>query len=95
MSDKQGPKDVEVHVQSLKTNERTKFKIAETATIDEVWTTAGDADHLNEPRVDGDTFRCKDGTDLTTRLAATLAQLFEENACRQHQFEVRGPSGGA
>jgi hypothetical protein len=95
MSPKSDPKDVEVQVQSLKTNERTHFKVAETSTVDQVWTIASDSDHLDEPRAAGDTFRCKDGTDLTTRLDATLAQLFDENVCRGRQFEVRGPSGGA
>lgn len=95
MSAKHEPKDVEVHVQSLKTNERTHFKIAEAATLDQVWGTASDPDHLDEPRAAGDTFRCKDGTDLTNRLETTLTQLFDENVCRGRQFEVRGPSGGA
>lgn len=88
-------KQVEVHVQSLKTNEKTDFKIDEAATIDEVWTVASDADHLDEPRADGDTFRCKGGEDLTGRHTSTLAQLFDENVCRQRHFEIRGPSGGA
>jgi hypothetical protein len=87
------PKDVEVQVQSLKTNAKAKFKIAETATVDETWTRA--SEELDEPRVAGDTFRCKDGTDLMDRLAHTLEALFEANVCRQRLFEHRGPSGGA
>jgi hypothetical protein len=89
----QQPKEVEVHVQSLKTNAKAKFKIAETATVDEVWTHA--SGELGEPRTAGDTFRCKDGTDLMDRLGSTLAEVFEANVCRQRQFEFRGPSGGA
>ena len=95
MPPKDEPKDVEVHVQSLKTNERTHFKMSENATLNEVWSTASDPAHLDEPRAAGDTFRCKDETDLTNRLETTLAQLFDENVCRGRQFEVRGPSGGA
>lgn len=87
------PKDVEVQVQSLKTNAKAKFKIAETATVEETWTRA--SDELGEPRVAGDTFRCKDGTDLMDRLTHTLEALFEANVCRQRHFEHRGPSGGA
>ncbi len=88
-------KDLEVHVQSLKTNAKVHFKISEDATVDDVWTKASSPEELNEPRVAGDTFRCKDGTDLTSRLTATLAQLFAENVCRDRHFEIRGPSGGA
>ena len=95
MSPQKEPKDVEVHVQSLKTNERTHFKTSEESTLDQVWTTASDSDHLDEPRAVGDSFRCKDGVDLTGRLETTLAQLFDENVCRGRQFEARGPSGGA
>ncbi len=88
-------KEVEVHIQSLKTNARTHFKISETASLDEVWTTASDSGHLDEPRASGDTFRCKDGTDLTNRLSATLLELSNEGVCHGRQFEIRGPSGGA
>lgn len=88
-------KVVEVHVQSLKTNAKVHFKISEDATVDDLWTTASGPDELNEPRVAGDTFRCKDGTDLSARLTTTLAQLFAENVCRDRHFEIRGPSGGA
>jgi hypothetical protein len=87
--------DVEVHIQSLKTNEKTHFKVPASATVDAVWSTASDEQHLNEPRADGDTFRCKDGTDLTARLATTLAQLEAEGVCPGRQFAIRGPSGGA
>lgn len=88
-------KDVQVHVQSLKTNAKVNFRISETATIDEVWTLASSESQLNEPRAAGDTFRCKDGTDLTNRLAATLAGLAAERVCSGRQFDIRGESGGA
>jgi hypothetical protein len=86
---------VEVHVRSLKTNEKTNFKAPETATLQQVWDEAIDSRHLNEQRVPGDTFRCQDGTDLTSQLTKTLAQLAAEGICRDRQFEIRGPSGGA
>lgn len=92
---KKPTKEVEVHVQSLKTNARTNFKLDEDATVDEVWTTASDSQHLDEPRAAGDTFRCKDGTDLTNRASATLLELANEGVCHGRQFEIRGPSGGA
>jgi len=88
-------KDVEVHVQSLKTNERVHFKIAVTATLETVWSTASDAQHLDEPRVEGDTFRCSDGTDLMGNLSATLADLEGQGICHGRQFQIKGPSGGA
>ncbi len=88
-------KDVEVHVQSLKTNAKTHFKVPESTTLDEVWTIAADPEHLDEPRSPGDTIRCKGGADLSDRLGATLAQLAAEGVCHARQFEVRGPSGGA
>lgn len=87
--------DVEVHVRSLKTNDKTHFKIAKTATLNQVWDEAVDQEHLNEQRSPGDTFRCEDGTDLTNRLDATLEQLAAEGVCRDRHFEIRGPSGGA
>jgi hypothetical protein len=93
IKDDNQPKEVEVHVQSLKTNAKVKFKISETATIDETWTRA--TNELDEPRAAGDTFRCSDGTDLMDRLNVTLTALFEANICRQRHFEHRGPSGGA
>lgn len=43
----------------------------------------------------GDTFRCADGTDLTSHLADTLRQLSDEGICTERHFEIRGPSGGA
>jgi hypothetical protein len=88
-------REVEVHVQSLKTNAKTHFKVAESAALEAVWATASDAAHLAEPRSDGDTFRCKDGTDLTNQLSSTLAQLEAQGICHGRQFEIRGPSGGA
>jgi hypothetical protein len=87
--------EAEIHVKSLKTNAKTEFKIAETATLDEVWTEASSADRLNEPRSAGDTFRCQDGTDLTNRLGDSLETLFADNVCRNRHFEIRGDSGGA
>lgn len=87
--------DVAVHVKSLKTNDKTNFKVATTATLRQVWDEAIDADHLDEQRTPGDTFRCADGTDLTGRLDATLEQLAAEGVCRRRHFEIRGPSGGA
>lgn len=87
--------EVEVHVQSLKTNAKANFKIAESATLDQVWTEASSADRLNEPRAGGDTFRCQDGTDLSARLGTTLEALFAERVCRNRHFEIRGASGGA
>jgi len=88
-------KDVEVHVQSLKTNDRAHFKVPDSTTIDAVWAIAVSPSHLDEPRSAGDTIRCKGGADLTARLGATLAALAEDGECREHQFEIRGPSGGA
>ncbi len=87
--------EVEVHVKSLKTNDKTHFKVPETATLGSVWNEAIDAEHLNEQRTPGDTFRCAEGTDLTTRLDATLKQLASEGVCPNRHFEIRGPSGGA
>lgn len=87
--------DVEAHVQSLKTNDKTHFKIPSSATIQQVWDEAIDRDHLDEQRTPGDTFRCADGTDLTGRLGTTLAQLAAEHVCPNRHFEIRGPSGGA
>lgn len=87
--------DVQVHVRSLKTNERTHFDVPETATVADVWEIAVDTDHLNEPRAEGDTLRCADGTDLTNRLSSTLQQLHDEHVCENRQFEIRGASGGA
>jgi ribosome-binding factor A len=86
---------VEVYVKSLKTNDRTHFKVQESATIGHVWIEAVNPEHLNEQRTPGDTFRCDDGTDLTNRLDTTLEQLETEGVCRDRQFEIRGPSGGA
>lgn len=90
-----GQRDVEVHVKSLKTNDKTHFLVAETTTLNQVWTEAVDPQHLNEQRGPEDTFRCEDGTDLTNRLNETLAQLAAEGICRERHFEIRGPSGGA
>lgn len=87
--------EVEVHVKSLKTNDKTHFLELETATLHQVWDEAIDAQHLNEQRAPGDTFRCADGTDLTSRLDATLKQLASEGVCPNRHFEIRGPSGGA
>jgi hypothetical protein len=87
--------EAEVHVKSLKTNAKAEFKIVVTATLDDVWTEASSAARLNEPRAAGDTFRCEDGTDLTSRLGDTLEALFTENVCRNRHFEIRGDSGGA
>lgn len=91
----QGQHDVEVHIKSLKTNDTTHFKVAETTTLDQVWTVAINPQHLDEQRSPQDTFRCEDGTDLTSRLDATLVQLAAEGICRERHFEIRGPSGGA
>lgn len=90
-----GQSDVEVHVKSLKTNDKTHFKIAEIATLNQVWNKAIDPEHLDEQRTPGDTFRCEDGTDLTNRLNETLQRLAAEGVCRNRHFEIRGPSGGA
>lgn len=87
--------DVEVHVQSLKTNDKTHFKIASSATLQAAWDEAIDKDHLDEQRTPGDTFRCADGSDLTARLSTTLTQLAAEHVCPNRHFEIRGPSGGA
>lgn len=87
--------DVEVHVKSLKSNEKTQFKVSETVTLRQVWDEAIDSHHLDEQRTPGDTFRCADGMDLTPRLDATLEQLAVEGVCPNHHFEIRGPSGGA
>lgn len=91
----QGQHDVEVQVKSLKTNDKTHFRIAEITTLSQVWAEAINPQHLDEQRTPGDTFRCEDGTDLTNRLDATLAQLAAEGICRERHFEIRGPSGGA
>lgn len=88
-------KDVEVHVKSLKSGERTHFKVPETATLDAVWNQAVNASHLNETRLPEDTFRCSDGTDLTNRLQQTVAEVHEEKVCTNRHFEIKGPSGGA
>lgn len=90
-----GHTDVEVHVKSLKTNDKTHFKIAETATLNQIWDEAIDPEHLDEQRTPGDTFRCDNGTDLTNRLDATLEQLEAKGVCWDRHFEIRGPSGGA
>lgn len=95
MTQVHSPAEIEVHVKSLKTNERTHFKMPRTATLGQVWDTAIDRDHLDDPRTPQDTFRCADGTDLTSRLQVTLEQLEDEHVCRNRQFEIRGPSGGA
>lgn len=87
--------ELEIQVKSLKTNARTHFKLSPSATLDQLWTVASDGDHLDEPRGDGDTLRCKDGADLTEQLGVTLAQLVESGQCPGRQFEIRGPSGGA
>lgn len=50
--------EVEVHVKSLKTNDKTAFKIADTATLQQVWDEAINDQHLDEQRAPGDTFRC-------------------------------------
>lgn len=94
-SQAQGERGVEVHVKSLKTNDKTQFKVSMTTTVGQVWDEAIDPDHLNEQRTPTDTFRCADGTDLTGRLTTTLAQLDAEEICRAHHFEIRGQSGGA
>lgn len=87
--------DVEVHVKSLKTNDKTQFEIAKITTLRQVWDVAIDENHLDEQRTPGDVFRCHDGTDLTAHLHSTLEQLAAEGVCRDHDFEIRGPSGGA
>jgi len=87
--------ELEVHIKSLKTNARTHFKLPPTATLGQLWETASDREHLDEPRAEGDTLRCNDGSDLTNELELTLAQLAESGRCHGRQFEIRGPSGGA
>jgi len=94
-SNEQERTDIEVQVKSLKTNDKTRFKIASTATLQQVWDEAIDERHLDEQRTPGDTFRCEDGTDLTGRLTTKLAQLAAEHVCPDRHFEIRGPSGGA
>jgi len=78
-SNEQERTDIEVQVKSLKTNDKTRFKIASTATLQQVWDEAIDERHLDEQRTPGDTFRCEDGTDLTGRLTTKLAQLAAEH----------------
>lgn len=88
-----GNHEVEVQVKSLKTGETAKFKITESATLQTVWDTA--LGKLNETHNSGDTFRCAQGTDLTSHLGQTLAQLHEQKICTDRHFEIKGPSGGA
>jgi len=85
--------EVEVHVKSLKTGETVKFKITDTATLQQAWDKA--LDELHETRNEGDKFRCESGDDLTSYLNQTLAALHDQKVCVGRHFEIKGPTGGA
>jgi hypothetical protein len=91
--EKQGHKQVQVHISYLNTNEEVRFRVGLEETLAAVWDRA--YAELGETRRDGDQLQCADGTSLMGALDHTLAQLQEQHVCPGRRFEIRSETGGA
>ena len=76
----------------VNTGKQTKFPASKDAKFDDVVNEA--YKELGEQRRASDNFLCKNGTPLDDYLDKAL-YFVVDNACKEANFEIRGPSGGA